>query len=230
MKDKEFIELLNLYLDHEISAADATRLEVEVQRNPERYRLYQQYCRMHKACTMLSVEEAALAPTRAAFENERPAWRPNFGYMFGGVMAAAACVAFVVMQNGSTDATNRAAELAATPATAPVVSPALAQTAPEGARVIPATVTVAPRRAELHPVIAPRSLRLTDNPLVTSEVIAAEVKLDWMEKMQLSSLPSVPLDALRFETTKATLKTNTRSYGPVLLQETAESAAWEFRR
>ena len=30
MKDSEFIELLNLYLDHEISAADAVRIEAEV--------------------------------------------------------------------------------------------------------------------------------------------------------------------------------------------------------
>ena len=34
MKDSEFIELLNLYLDHEISTADAARLEAEVQANP----------------------------------------------------------------------------------------------------------------------------------------------------------------------------------------------------
>ena len=36
MKDNEFIELLNLYLDHEISQEDAARLEAEVQRNPAR--------------------------------------------------------------------------------------------------------------------------------------------------------------------------------------------------
>ena len=54
MKDSEFIELLNLYLDHEITAADAARLEAEVQASPERRRVYQQYCRMQKACTMLA--------------------------------------------------------------------------------------------------------------------------------------------------------------------------------
>ena len=32
MKDSEFLELLNLYLDHEISPADAARLEAEVRR------------------------------------------------------------------------------------------------------------------------------------------------------------------------------------------------------
>jgi hypothetical protein len=54
MKDSEFIELLNLYLDHEISADNAARLEAEVQGNPERRRVYRQYCRMQKACTLLA--------------------------------------------------------------------------------------------------------------------------------------------------------------------------------
>ena len=54
MKDSEFTELLNLYLDHEISAADAARLEAEVQINPNRRRVYQEYCRMQKACKLLA--------------------------------------------------------------------------------------------------------------------------------------------------------------------------------
>ena len=54
MKDSEFIALLNLYIDHEITVADAARLEAEVQSNPERHQIYRQYCRMQKACTVLA--------------------------------------------------------------------------------------------------------------------------------------------------------------------------------
>ena len=36
MKDPEFIELLNLYVDHEITSVDAARLEAEVAQNPAR--------------------------------------------------------------------------------------------------------------------------------------------------------------------------------------------------
>ena len=54
MNDTQFIELLNLYLDHEISPSDAARLEAEVQRNAKRYRVYREYCQMHKACALLS--------------------------------------------------------------------------------------------------------------------------------------------------------------------------------
>ena len=56
MKDSEFIQLLNLYLDHEISGADAARLESEVQTNAARRQIYQQYCRMQKACRMIAAD------------------------------------------------------------------------------------------------------------------------------------------------------------------------------
>ena len=56
MKDTEFIQLLNLYLDHEISTADAARLEAEVQNNAGRRHIYQEYCRMQKACRMIAAD------------------------------------------------------------------------------------------------------------------------------------------------------------------------------
>jgi len=43
MKDREFIELLNLYVDREISAEDALRLEREVATDPKRREVYDQY-------------------------------------------------------------------------------------------------------------------------------------------------------------------------------------------
>lgn len=54
MNDREFIELLNLYIDHEISPEDAVRLEAEVMGRPDRREVYNQYCRMQKACSMLT--------------------------------------------------------------------------------------------------------------------------------------------------------------------------------
>src|SRR3954466_4938332 len=96
MKDKEFIELLNLYLDHEISVADAARLEAEVQRNPARYRVYREYCQLHKACTLLSPAHAAEVPAVVEFESRTGGWRNPFA--IGGIMiAAAAAVAFVFL-------------------------------------------------------------------------------------------------------------------------------------
>ena len=53
MKDSKFIELLNLYLDQQIEPAEAALLEEEIARHPARRQTYQQYCRMHRACTLM---------------------------------------------------------------------------------------------------------------------------------------------------------------------------------
>ena len=76
MKDSEFLELLNLYLDHEITPADAARLEAEVRADPERRRTYLQYCRMQKACAKRPVsaddiERAATQQVKLAAEQAR---------------------------------------------------------------------------------------------------------------------------------------------------------------
>ena len=92
MNDREFIELLNLYVDHEISAGDALRLEHEVATDPKRRDVYDQYCRMQKACSMLSeelLESAAgqTSPVVAAFARPRT-W--GYGTLAAGLAAACA--------------------------------------------------------------------------------------------------------------------------------------------
>ena len=65
MKDQEFVALLNLFIDREISAEDAVRLEAEVRRDPARRALYTQYCRMHRACVAHAEAQAAHAEALA---------------------------------------------------------------------------------------------------------------------------------------------------------------------
>jgi len=112
MKDSEFLELLNLYLDHEISPADAARLEAEVRASPGRRRTYLQYCRMQKACAALAAEFAAdrPAPVRES-AMQRLGWAAA-GFASFGVVAAGLAVAFVLWQSP--------------PASLPAASPALA--------------------------------------------------------------------------------------------------------
>lgn len=95
MNDKKFIELLNLYVDREVSAEDALLLEAEVATNPSRRKVYDQYCRMQKACSMLSSEVADTSPEMdrqlVAFP-VHSLWR---SVPFMATLAAAACVAVV---------------------------------------------------------------------------------------------------------------------------------------
>ena len=141
MKDSEFIELLNLYLDHEISAADAARLEAEVQSSAERRRIYEDYCRMQKACRQLAAKfateaEAAAAPAdrkivafnvAAAEAAAKRRSRAGNYYLSGAVAAAAACVAVVMIGQ---DRVSGAGNVPVTPA-APAVAAGLPA---EGAR------------------------------------------------------------------------------------------------
>jgi hypothetical protein len=125
MKEREFIELLNLYVDREISAEDALRLESAVLDDPKRREIYDQYCRMAKACTMLTADTMASAsePIAVDFRPHR-AW--GFGPFAAGLAAAAVCAAVIITFK------YRASELAslalsspvAVTAPAPVAAPA----------------------------------------------------------------------------------------------------------
>ncbi len=104
MKESRYIELLNLYVDHQLTPAEAAELEAEVHADPKRRRIYTQYCQMQKACTLIFDAERSIAPKTAAvvaaFESERPGRSyPRVG-LFGtlgalGLAAAVALVAFV---------------------------------------------------------------------------------------------------------------------------------------
>lgn len=217
MKDSEFIELLNLYLDHEISADNAARLEAEVQSNPERRRVYQQYCRMQKACTLLAKDfneqEAGGAKDERmviAFDPAgRSAWGP--GIFAAGGLVAAACVA-LVMVNRSSDPTPLTVAVPAVATMQGAVAPVAAQVetnvimAPSRSltehAAIARTVTVpATRRSDLQPVLAMRALSLASDVNAGNQVVTSGLpaQLDWISGLKITPLQRVQVEDLRFE-------------------------------
>jgi len=144
ISDKKFIELLNLYLDHEISAAEVRVLEAEILSNPARHRLYRQYCAMHKGCLELAstfAPQSEVAAARNASSackvvrnREAPpsAPRDKFGWgaWLGGLGLAAACgaLAFFVFSHkhrssGGMDTFPPAPALLAAPLSVPLNIP-----------------------------------------------------------------------------------------------------------
>lgn len=227
MKDAEFIELLNLYLDHEISAADAARLEAEVQRHPARRQIYRQYCQMQKACTMLSADFVAAKEEKKiiAFEPRRPAWRPAV-WGLAGLAAAAACAAFVLFNRNSAVAPAGQSVVAAYTPT--VVDPQVPPTAADlDTRSIARTVTVAARRTELQPVLTANALAFGGNQTVA----LAPTELDWIRNVKLAPMQIAPVaNELRFENHPA-LKSGPavyRSSRPI--QGTVEMTAFQFQK
>ena len=229
MNDLEFIELLNLYLDHEISAADAARLEAEVQRNADRRQIYRQYCQMQKACAMLTEDFATETGDRqiVAFEQPaRAAWRPA-AWGIGGLVAAAACAAFVF--NART-----APEISApaSPAVAVVEPPPAPPAVDPDARAITRTVALPMRRAELQPVLSTRALASDGNSGMIVTTSAAAPQFEWMAGVKLAPIPQTPTadELLRFDS-RAAVKAGPaiyRSNRPI--QGNVEMTAFQFQK
>lgn len=154
MKDTRFTELVNLYIDRQISPDEAAELELEIQSNPRRRQVYLQYCRMHRATKLVyesfrahseQIGQPARQPaTIAHIQGRIRQRRLRWAYAASG-LAAAACVAFVVMRSNFSDAAPAPADLAAAKPTAaaPVVA-AVQQPAPVAVAAAPQ-----PARAEL---------------------------------------------------------------------------------
>jgi hypothetical protein len=198
MKDSEFIELLNLYLDHEISASDAARLEAAVQSNPERQRVYRQYCKMQKACKVLAADFATASDgNETAHEKKVVAFNPhvtprparNARYVFGSLAAAAACVALVFVGRNRTTP-----DLDATRVAEPVAQVSASEAKPVVTEAPPAVprglISVAQRQDS---TLVSNPLLLTGNSQAQAMRAAAARQADnqlaWLEAVQLAPLP-----------------------------------------
>ncbi|MBA3850132.1 MAG: hypothetical protein C0502_09075 [Opitutus sp.] len=101
MKDTRFIELVNLYVDRQISPEEQAELELEIQSSPRRRQVYRQYCRMHRATKLVyegfrahADQPAAVLRAPAAIADRARRRRQRWVYASGG-LAAAACLALV---------------------------------------------------------------------------------------------------------------------------------------
>jgi hypothetical protein len=209
MKHQEFIELLNLYVDHEITDEEAARLEVEVMHNPERRKTYEQYCRIQKACHLLagSIAESADAPApeKITFFPARP-WA---GRLYAaGLVAAAACVAVTITLRHDSG-------------TQPAAVAPLALVEPQG----PAQASPALQSAvNLKPVLASRPDALfADSP--------AAPRLDWISQVRIAPVQRPQAADLVFVDKPADLRPVTRPIPAVQeLQGPVEMTAFQFTK
>jgi hypothetical protein len=244
MKESKFVELLNLYIDQEISPSEAELLEEEIQRDPARRRVYLQYCRMHRASAVLfesfrsenmptgsKLAEAAHAAAEkvVAFPMLSPRRTSRWVYA-AGLVAAAACVALVfvyrppVHQTRPNDGTLLTQNVA-TPVRSVTVQPAAV--APE---TYAPTVTPMTRR-EFTPVFVARSLATPEMTSNAAALLATNrTTLDWIHQIQLSPVQNLALENLVFDT-QPTLQQDQRTYRSTLpVQGNAEKASFEFQR
>jgi anti-sigma factor RsiW len=248
MKDSRFIELLNLYVDQQLTAAEATELEAELQRNPESRRTYQQYCRMQKACTQLFEQERQAAPSvstlsRAlaqadkkvlSFPEQRPLWRQRA--VFGaGLAAMAACVAFVLVRQAPVP-TN--APIASTPVPAAVAVAVAEPVAPPANAVQPVSIPSAdPQTASLRRLYTVFPVRQFVPVQVVSSNSEAEAQVDqqpdfnWMKNVELAPMRPVSAEGLTAESaTTIPQPSNIYINNRRSVQDLYEKAAFQFQK
>jgi hypothetical protein len=216
MNDKEFIELLNLYVDREISAEDAVRLEKVVATNARRREIYDQYCRIQKACSMLSEETLDMSSVRTtatviAFPAHSP-WR--FGPVMAGLAAMAACtVAVVGIRNHSAQVGTGADDTIRATAPAQLTADSIAMKPVLSVR-IPADA--AARGARLLTDLDPQS---------------SLAQLNWIGDIHLAPVaPSAAADFLLNPKTDLKAGAMTDSQTSRDAQEPAEMTAFRFQR
>lgn len=156
MKDDRFIELLNLYIDRQITAAETDELEAELQAHPARRIVYRQYCQIHRATTLVGESFRLDAPklpmtergNYVRFQSQKSQPRAKWAYYAGGLAAACLAVFFIQYNTAQPFAQPPVTELAAQPHVAqPVAATASLQVE---ARPVTRTVDAPPSFASLR--------------------------------------------------------------------------------
>jgi hypothetical protein len=210
MKDSEFIELLNLYLDHEISPDKAALLEGEVARDPARRELYRQYCRMQKACVVLG-QQFESTPARAVKTAQLlslgSARKGHAGLWATGLVAAAACAALALL-----------------PRMHPAASPAATV-----AQDAPAAPVATSARSDFQPVFVARALAPSAETATFASASPA-AQFAWIQQVQVTPMGSLQVEPLAF-TPKPALDFGSRPEGERSSGAIPEEkAAFQFQR
>ncbi|MFZ9746880.1 MAG: hypothetical protein ACO3G4_09645 [Opitutaceae bacterium] len=208
MSEREFLELLNLYLDREITPADADRLEREIRTDAGRQRTYLQYCRMQRAVRLLGVTDGLRGEDRARPMGEAaPSAVRRSGWVWTGAVAAAAILAFAIAV-GRTERSMTHPD---------------ARLATEKVRMEPAGASEA---ATLG--LSGDALLLSTFPRTSSAPKVHEDHFNWMRQFQLVSLESRLGAQPLSPTTVAPQPTNPAAPNRPAGAEATEMAAFKF--
>ncbi len=112
MTDDVFEDLVNLYLDKEITSTQLSILRGELERNPHRRKVFESYCRMHQATHFAALSQCPVIPTLS----KSIARNPHFwGFFMGkpawiGAILIMVVASFYALYPGSPSGSTRMAE------------------------------------------------------------------------------------------------------------------------
>lgn len=230
MKDNRFIELVNLYIDRQISAEETAELEAEIQASPQRRAVYRQYCQLHSATKQVyesfrtNAEPLAGAPAGRVVPGNF-ARRPRTSWIhYAGGLTAAACLTLVFVRYNADTSVPAANDLAQT-ATTPAVQ--VATVTP------PAPVTVEPVAAAPVSILVSLKDNLSAEPDYAAMLAALrreEQRAFASGEIQSSRVPSLFDDGV-FEARQFAPANNQRTFrGKQAPAQQAEFTAFQFQR
>ncbi len=221
MKDTKFTELLNLYLDHQISPEETALLEAEIRRDPARRRLYRQYCQMQKACAELAADFHSEVPTRDKVVNFPVPRRSVRGLYAAGLEAAAACIALVVVNRRGTESIDHSRV---------ALAPAAVELAQTAAPALPVMSLTERPRPELHTAFTTQALAQL-NAMTPGEMLAAEAsnraRYEWMNQVRVNPLQ---LESVMFETEPVNGQENRTFRSRRPFEANVQMSAFQFQR
>jgi anti-sigma factor RsiW len=228
MKDNRFIELVNLYVDRQISAEETAELEAELQANPRRRAVYRQYCQLHTATKQVyagfrahAAEPQAGAQggrvVRAEFKSRS---RLHWIHYVGGA-AAAACLAVVFVRY---QASQPVASVVVDASPAPAVQ--VVKATPTASEVTPVAVAPVPVALKLD---GPATVEL-DYPALVRALRQDDQRAFATGELQSARLPSL-FDYGVFATPSVLPANNVRVFrGKQAPTQKAEFTAFQFQR
>ena len=219
MKDHRFIELVNLYIDRQITAEETAELEAEIQANPRRRAIYRQYCQLHTATKQVyagfrasAANPQAEAPAGRVIRADFARRRRTHWINYAGGFAAAACLAFALVRySAGSPAKDTSAE---NQHPAPVQ---VAAVTPTPAAVTPAVVPAS------SPVIEPAY------PQLLKTLRQEEQRSLAARDIQPAQLPSLFDDGV-FEARPLLPTNNQRVFRGKQTPKEAQFTAFEFQR
>ncbi len=232
MKDSRFIELLNLYIDRQITAAETAELEAEIQRQPKRQAIYRQYCQIHTATkvvyesfrTVAAEQPVPAGGPRGVVERFETRRRRTAWAYYGGGAAVAACLALVFLRPGQE---NSAAS----------GSPVLAAVTPPAIAVNENPVAPAESASRAEPGLVSLRNSATTNPDYAAMLTALreqdEERAFYTERLHIDRIQPLFNDDM-FDSKRALTAQEARIFRsqptPTSAQQQAESAAFQFIR
>jgi hypothetical protein len=235
MKDNRFIELVNLYIDRQITANEAADLEAEMQANPGRRAIYREYCKMHRATTLVyesfrtdaGAQESKQGASRASiapFETPHRKRRAHWSYYAGGLVAA--CIAIVfVSRNSSVQIDNGSVTAFSLKPPAASVAVIAAPAVAKATVATPVVIASTPR------VTAPAPAAEKDYAAMLTSLRREEQRAFANGQIQSSHLSSLFEDGV-FDSRQELSGSSQRIFRAkqAATQQTAEFTAFQFQR